>query len=500
MCLMRLAWFSPMPPVPSGIAACSGELVAALAGEHEIDVYVDEPVARIAPGTRSAHQFVWRHRTAPYDLTVYQLGNSSHHDFLWPYLFRYPGLSVLHDAHLHHARAAALLRTKRADDYRAEFMANHPSADAAVAELVIAGFDNHLYYTWPMTRLVLQASRMTAVHAPPLAAALNAEIPGANVATIRLGHGERLSDEGVRAARLEVRAECGIPQDAVVFGVFGGLTPEKRLPQVLGAFQALIPYTPAAHLLLAGAEARHYDVAADVRRRGLEGRVTITGYLSTDRQLTTRIGACDVALNLRWPTAREMSGPWLRALAAGRPTVITDLEHLADVPSLDPRTWTLRPSGSQIRGAQRGAGSQAELGLGNPDLNGFDPESTPVSRLPTPDSRVPDPEGISPVCVAIDVMDEDHSLRLAMRRLGSDVDLRATLGAAGQRYWDREHSVNCMIDDYRRVLAAAAARPVPRVALPRHLVTDGDRLLNDLLAEVGVAASVWNTERAFGLR
>ena len=27
--------------------------------------------------------------------------------------------------------------------------------------------------------------------------------------------------------------------------------------------------------------------------------------------------ACDVSLNLRWPTAREMSGPWLRALAAG---------------------------------------------------------------------------------------------------------------------------------------------------------------------------------------
>ena len=50
------------------------------------------------------------------------------HDYLWPYLFRYPGLTVLHDAHLHHARAA-LLRTRRADDYRAEFAANHPGAD-----------------------------------------------------------------------------------------------------------------------------------------------------------------------------------------------------------------------------------------------------------------------------------------------------------------------------------------------------------------------------------
>ena len=78
---------------------------------------------------------------------------------------------MLHDAHLHHARAAALLRTQRADDYRAEFVANHPGVTPDLAELAIAGFDNHLYYSWPMTRLVVQASRLTAVHAPALARA-----------------------------------------------------------------------------------------------------------------------------------------------------------------------------------------------------------------------------------------------------------------------------------------------------------------------------------------
>ena len=175
---MRLAWFSPMPPVPSGIAVCSADLVAALAGDHEIDVYVDDPVAKVAWHTRSAHEFVWRHRRRPYDLTVYQLGNSSHHDYQWPYLFRYPGLVVLHDAHLHHARAAALLRSKRADDYRAEFAANHPETQPDMAELAIAGYDSHLYYSWPMTRLVVQRSRVAAVHSPVIAADLRAGVVG----------------------------------------------------------------------------------------------------------------------------------------------------------------------------------------------------------------------------------------------------------------------------------------------------------------------------------
>src|SRR6185295_16246945 len=37
---MRLAWFSPMPPVPSGVADCSADLVVELAKRHTIDVYV----------------------------------------------------------------------------------------------------------------------------------------------------------------------------------------------------------------------------------------------------------------------------------------------------------------------------------------------------------------------------------------------------------------------------------------------------------------------------
>jgi len=446
---MRLAWFSPMPPVPSGIAACSAGLVAALGEDHRIDVYVDEPVARLAPGARSAHEFVWRHRLEPYDLTVYQLGNSSHHDFLWPYLFRYPGLTVLHDAHLHHARAAALLRTKRAADYRAEFAWNHPAAGADQAELAVAGFDNQLYYAWPMTRLAVEASRLAVVHTPALAAALNEELPHARVEAIHLGHGEPVSDAQARAARLTVRSERGIPDSAILFGVFGGLTPEKRILQVLDALAAVIPYAPSAHLLLAGAAADHYDPAADVRRRGLGSRVTITGYLESDAELTDCIAACDVSLNLRWPTAREVSGPWLRALAAGRPTVVIDLAHLADVPSLDPRTWR------QNLGTRGGT--------------------------------------IAPVTVAIDILDEDHSLRLAMRRLAADAALRAELGAAGRRYWDEEHSLPRMIEDYRRILATAAGRAAPEVMRPPHLVTNGDQVLRRVLDECGLP-SVWTPE------
>ena len=105
-----------------------------------------------------------------------------------------------------------------------------------------------------------------------------------------------------------------------------------------------------------------------------------------------------------------------------RATVIVDLVHLALVPSLDPRTWQRHAPGGAA-----GAGSRSE-----------------------------------PVTVAVDILDEDHSLRLAMRRLARDRDLRDELGRAGRRHWEAEHSFDRVVRDYERAMTRAASAPEQR--------------------------------------
>ncbi|MEO7270374.1 MAG: hypothetical protein ABI211_00050, partial [Vicinamibacterales bacterium] len=117
--------------------------------------------------------------------------------------------------------------------------------------------------------------------------------------------------------------------------------------------------------------------------------------------------------------------------ALGLPTVIVDLAHLANVPSLDPRTWQRHGGGT----------------------------------------------GAPPVCIAIDILDEDHSLALAMRRLATHPGLRESLGHAAADCWRRTHSPDLMIAEYRTLLDDAMARPTPDVSLPAHLVDDGSRVL-----------------------
>jgi glycosyltransferase involved in cell wall biosynthesis len=481
-----LAWFTPLAPVRSGISTYSAMIVPRLAVGHDIDLFVDRDVwdtvadraTRGADGywsvealggrVRSAHDFLPRHARRAYDLVVYQLGNAACHDYMWPYLMRHPGLVVLHDSQVHHARARALLQQQRENDYRAELASAHPDAPAGVADWVVAGVGNMAAYLWPLTTDIVRASRATAVHYPRVADALREQHPGAHVLTVRHGTpdaGERPPHPNPLPAQLrqgyvgQASGEKGsaeAPASPVVFAAFGLVTPEKRIPQILGALAAIRGVAPHVRLMLVGDEAPHYDVRADAARLGVADLVDITGFV-TDAEFDARIAASDVCLCLRWPTSREASGPWLRALAAGKPTIINDLVHLVDVPTLDPRTW-------QVLAAPR----DAAAALTPPSMD-------------------------EAVAVSIEILDEDHSLALAMRRLALDPALRGSLGRNARARWAAEHTLEAMTADYERALTAAAAVPPGDVSalglpvgLPRHLLADASDTARRLVAETGV--------------
>ena len=126
---------------------------------------------------------------------------------------------------------------------------------------------------------------------------------------------------------------------------------------------------------------------------------------------------------------------------------------MSDVPTLDPRTW--QPN---IRAAA-----------------GHRPGATISS---------------APCAVAVDILDEDHSLRLAMRRLGSDALLRSALGRAAQEYWQSAHSLEAMTSDYEELIRDAMRQPIPDIALPGHLIDNAEATMVSVLGHVGVAVPV----------
>jgi glycosyltransferase involved in cell wall biosynthesis len=406
---------------------------------HGIDVFVDgtrvrSPLAADEPPPPgsvrvvNANDFVWRHAKRHYDLAVYQIGNSHLHRFIWPYLYRYPGLAVLHDGRVHHARAEALLSAGRSKDYVAEFAWSHPAAGPAGANFGLLRLDGPFYYQWPMLRGIVSTSRVVAAHSPGVVRELRADWPEHAIDHIALGEGRAHLD--ITRARTAFRTAHAIPADATVFGVFGALTADKRVLEILEAFRSTRAWIPDARLLLAGAADPALGLEDAINALGIAG-ATIRLPGASDDEFDEAIAATDVVLSLRWPTALETSGPWVRSLALGRATVIIDLPHQSHLPALDPRTW------------QR---------------------LTPCDDLaPGADERA--------ITVAIDLLDREHSLRIAMRRLGTNAGLRNRIGAAARRWWEREHTVERMIADYERVMARAidAPAPLPAPDWPAHI-------------------------------
>jgi glycosyltransferase involved in cell wall biosynthesis len=240
------------------------------------------------------------------------------------------------------------------------------------------------------------------------------------------------------------------------------MTPEKRIPEAIRALAECVDTVPDARLLLIGQSVTHYDPAADARAAGVEDRVTITGFVPHE-EVAEYLAAVDVCLCLRWPTSRETSAAWLRCLGAGRATVVTDLAHGVDIPTLDPRTWT-------VLYAQRDIG------------DGLEP-----------------PAPVEPVAVSVDGLDEEHSILLAMRRLGSDERLRRTLGMRARRLWLERFSLDRMIGSYRSAIAEALTTPErpARGPLPAHFSADGTSHAVRTLRALGVpddrVAHLWSS-------
>jgi glycosyltransferase involved in cell wall biosynthesis len=100
-----LAFVAPLPPERTGIAGYSAKLLPNLARHYEIVCIVDQPEVTDAWITaafaiRDIRSFEANARC--FDRIVYQFGNSSLHEHMFPLLARHPGIIVLHDFYLSH--------------------------------------------------------------------------------------------------------------------------------------------------------------------------------------------------------------------------------------------------------------------------------------------------------------------------------------------------------------------------------------------------------------
>ena len=156
---------------------------------------------------------------AQYDLIVYQLGNSRLHGFIWPYLFRWPGLAVLHDA-----PAASRTRPRAASSRTRGRLPRGVHLEPSARR----GRRRRARHFRLRRRLLLPMAHdpsgrrilaPAAVHSRGGVAELSADWPDRPIEYVALGEGQ--ASPVTDAVRNAAASALAVSESTVLFGVFG---------------------------------------------------------------------------------------------------------------------------------------------------------------------------------------------------------------------------------------------------------------------------------------
>ncbi len=307
---MRVAFFSPLPPARSGIADYSEALIQSLKPLVDLEVF------------SGVHQSF---DPARFDIALYHVGNNGHHGFVYETALRHPGVVVMHESNLHHLMADLTIKRGDWNAYLRECEYEGGASALVFAERVRKLEVGPDYEGVPMTKRLLAASRGVVVHSRFMREEMRAA--GFAGPTAVIPHGAWIP----QADRNGFRHKLGLDEATPLVGIFGYLKPYKRIAESLRAFRRLLRLVPNVKMILVGEPHPEFPVDAMIRTMGLAASVRVLGFAPI-ADFVGYLGACDIVVNLRFPTVGESSGTLLRSLGLGKAVMVSEVGSFQEFP------------------------------------------------------------------------------------------------------------------------------------------------------------------------
>jgi glycosyltransferase involved in cell wall biosynthesis len=349
---LNIAYFTPLPPSRTGIAEYSAGLLPELSSAGlQVDLFTAQSEVDAELFTRFA---VCNYLERPellkevpgYDLAVYHMGNNlEFHEHIYAAALRHPGLVVLHDYVLHHLLVAIFLRRRKdRAAYLEEMKYCYGAAGKRLGEQAFTPPRKRVWESgdvidYPLNDRLIKTSRGVVIHSRFIEERLRRHHPDA---WLRRIDALVVGGEPV-AAESGVRAELGLPDETLLLASFGFMTRMKRIPRVLEALAALQERLNV-HYLLVG-ELIDPEIENTIERLGVGASVHTTGYVGEERYMAL-MQACDVCINLRFPTMGETSAVLCQCLSLGKPGIVTDVGWYAELP--DDCVYKVKPDEREI--------------------------------------------------------------------------------------------------------------------------------------------------------
>jgi glycosyltransferase involved in cell wall biosynthesis/2-polyprenyl-3-methyl-5-hydroxy-6-metoxy-1,4-benzoquinol methylase len=329
---IRLAYFSPLNPQPSGISDYSEELLMHLRSYLEIDLFVDGFKPENSEVLNSFRVFDYKNDPSTldgligYDAFLYHIGNDyRYHSGIYTVMQAYPGIVVLHDFALQDFFLGMARQQGRMSIYFDEIEAGHGRHERLRAEEHFnrgaAPFHESAPLEFPLNARISRSAEGIIVHSEWSRERIETVAPGVPIACIKHHITQRAA---------ETPANHKNNQGTVRIASFGLITPDKAIERVLRALAAMRERL-SFHYTMVGSAANYPELPDLVRKYGLQEQVTLTGYVSLE-EFQRRILETDIAINLRERPVGATSGSLCRLMAAGVPAIVSNVGAFSELP------------------------------------------------------------------------------------------------------------------------------------------------------------------------
>lgn len=334
---MKIAWFSPLPPLKSGISEYSELILEYLKNFATVDLWVDGFIPRREICNRfNVINYKDTEEVLPllktYDAIIYNMGNNAEiHSGMYEVLQEYPGIVILHDYVLHHFFAGYWLNKKNNQErYLAEVRKQYglPVEESIRKSLRMHAkpiWETEAVFHYPLNKSVLQKVTGVVVHSEFVQKLVKDHVQGRILKVNSPVY-------PVPAASLNrTRYELGLPEDKIILASFGFVTPPKRIDIVLDVIANNEYLRENMYYIIIGELSPGFPISDYVRNRGLADKVMLPGYLQIEESYEY-IDNADICINLRYPTMGETSGSLIRIMSLGKPTLVSNVGWYAELP------------------------------------------------------------------------------------------------------------------------------------------------------------------------
>jgi glycosyltransferase involved in cell wall biosynthesis len=301
------------------VADYAAEQLPGLARRFDV-VAVVEDTAAVDPARAGGVPLVPAGEAFEADLHLYQLGNSAPHAFAYRAAVARPGVVLLHDFGLHQLVLGETVERGDRDAYLREMRRAHGATGTFVGKQVAQALGGALLPAlFPLSDRVLEGALAVVGLTRQVVSQAALRLRGRP--TLHLPHHVSLPLDPP-PSRDEARRALGLPLDAPIVTAPGLATAAKRLEVLFQVAARLRTAHPSLRLVVAGDHERGLPIAEWARSAGLGESLVLTGRLGLP-DFVLHLAAADVVAALRFPSQGEMSGAVVRALAVGRPTLVT---------------------------------------------------------------------------------------------------------------------------------------------------------------------------------